>query len=431
MLVVEDFESYGGSASVPESWFNYGNAGGGVSLVAVGDGFAREGQSSENKLLAWGFDAASDPGYGGVGKEFAQPADWSAFEGVEFWFFGSGSGGVLQVEIGEDKTSDVERYRSNAFPDSTSGWRRVRLPFESFRPASWNPVPGNEVLDLVAVENLVFAANSGVSGAGVALDDIVLYGNGSGTDVTPDPPSTPDPDAPLQLVWSDEFSGSSIDRSNWRYDIGGWGWGNNESQYYTDRSENARIENGALVIEARKEEYAGSSFTSARLLSQGLREFQYGRIEARVKVPAGVGTWPAFWMLGTGFGQDASRVWPDVGEIDILEYVGREPNTVIGALHGPGYAGGAGIANWVPQNFAIADDWHVVAIDWDASGISWLLDGVEFARVTPDDVAGEWVFDQPFFMILNLALGGTLGGAIDPQLEFPLRYLIDYVRVYQ
>lgn len=428
--MLENFEEYAPADGVPASWFNYGNAGGGVSVVAVGDPRSYGGQATDNQVLAWGFDATRDPGYGGVGKEFARPVDWSEYEGIQFRLFGSGEGGQLQVEIGEDLTSDVERYRSYTFRDNTPGWRLIRIPFAAFGPAAWNPVPGNGRLDLLSVENIVFAANAGASVMGIAIDDLAVYGDsGDSSPVTSVPPSNSDGE--IQLVWSDEFNGTTIDRSNWRFDIGGWGWGNGESQYYTDRLENARVENGALVIEARRENFGGSEYTSARLLSQGLREFQYGRIEARVKVPAGVGTWPAFWMLGTGFGQDPSRTWPDVGEIDIMEYVGREPSSVIGALHGPGYSGANGLATRAPQNFRIADDWHVFAVEWDATGISWFIDGSQFARVTPGDVAGGWVFDQPFFLILNLALGGTLGGSIDPELEFPLRYLVDYVRVYQ
>jgi len=427
--LLDDFESYGTGDSVPSTWFNYGNAGGGVSLVGVAETRARTGQSGDNKLLAWGFDAVSDPGYGGVGKEYASPQNWSQYSGLKFWFYGSGEGGSLQIEIGEDKTSDVERYRGGAFTDNQVGWKIVRVPFDSFSPASWNPTPGNEVLDLVSVENIVFAVNSGATTAGVAIDDVSLYlDNSSSTTTTTVPQADTSP--PTDLVWSDEFNGSGINTSNWRYDIGGWGWGNGESQYYTNRQENARVEDGALVIEAHREDYLGSSYTSARLLSQNLREFQYGRIEARVKVPAGTGTWPAFWMLGTGLGEPG-RVWPDVGEIDILEYVGREPNVVIGALHGPGYSGGNAIDQWSYQSSAIADDWHVVAVEWNYSGITWFLDGVQFHSVSRNDPPGEWVFDQPFFIILNLAIGGTLGGAIDPTLEFPLRYYVDYVRVYQ
>ena len=429
MQLLDDFESYGTSDSVPTTWFNYGNAGGGVSIVGVADSRVRSGQLGDNKLLAWGFDAVSDPGYGGVGKEYASPQNWSQYSGVKFWFYGSGEGGSLQIEIGEDKTSDVERYRGGAFTDNQVGWQIVRVPFDSFSPASWNPTPGNEVLDLVSVENIVFAVNSGATTAGVAIDDVSLYvDNSSSTTTTTLPQGDTSP--PTDLVWSDEFNGSGINTSNWGYDIGGWGWGNNESQYYTNRQENARVEDGALVIEAHREDYLGSSYTSARLLSQNLREFQYGRIEARVKVPAGTGTWPAFWMLGTGLGEPG-RVWPDVGEIDILEYVGREPNVVIGALHGPGYSGGNAIDQWSYQSSAIADDWHVVAVEWNYSGITWFLDGVQFHSVPRTEPLGEWVFDQPFFIILNLAIGGTLGGAIDPNLEFPLRYYVDYVRVYQ
>ena len=427
--LLDDFESYGTGDSVPSTWFNYGNAGGGVSLVGVAETRARTGQSGDNKLLAWGFDAVSDPGYGGVGKEYASPQNWSQYSGLKFWFYGSGEGGSLQIEIGEDKTSDVERYRGGAFTDNQVGWKIVRVPFDSFSPASWNPTPGNEVLDLVSVENIVFAVNSGATTAGVAIDEVSLYVDASSSTTTTTVPQT-DTSPPTDLVWSDEFNGSGINTSNWRYDIGGWGWGNGESQYYTNRQENARVEDGALVIEAHREDYLGSSYTSARLLSQNLREFQYGRIEARVKVPAGTGTWPAFWMLGTGLGEPG-RVWPDVGEIDILEYVGREPNVVIGALHGPGYSGGNAIDQWSYQSSAIADDWHVVAVEWNYSGITWFLDGVQFHSVSRNDPPGEWVFDQPFFIILNLAIGGTLGGAIDPTLEFPLRYYVDYVRVYQ
>ena len=453
---IDDFEAYEGSANVPPTWFNYGNAGGGVSLVAVDDPRVREGQTSENKVLAWGFDADADPGYGGVGKEFAEPLNWTEYTGLEFWFKGSGEGGELQIEIGEDKTSDVERYRAPAFYDRETDWQRIRLPFSSFKPGEYNPVPGNGILDLKAVYNIVFAANSGVSTEGVVIDDISVYSDGtatmsssssgevvSGTEIDyeaiPLLPA-PEPIAPvappgMELVWSDEFDGDKINPDNWRFDQGGWGWGNGESQFYTDRPQNARVVDGMLVIEAWEEEYLGSYYTSARLLSQGLQEFQYGRIEARLNVPAGKGTWPAFWMLGTGFehfAEDQNLRWPNVGEIDIMEYVGREPDLVIGTLHGPGYAGAGGKSRWFRQDFDIADDWHTYAIEWDETGITWFFDGEEYATVGPENIKrGEWVFDQPFFMLLNLAIGGTLGGYLDPELEFPLRYYADYVRVYQ
>jgi beta-glucanase (GH16 family) len=255
------------------------------------------------------------------------------------------------------------------------------------------------------------------------------------TTITSPEPIPIEPPEGMELVWSDEFDGDDIDRSNWTYDIGGWGWGNGEAQYYTDRTENARLQNGLLVIELRQEQFEGSYYTSARLKTQGLQEFQYGRMEARIKVPKGAGTWPAFWMLGSGFEQDApdpENRWPNVGEIDIMEYVGREPDLVIGTIHGPGYSGAGGRSKWNRQDFDIADDFHTFAIDWDAEGIRWFFDGEMYFEIGPEDLGDrEWVFDQPFFFILNLALGGTLGGNIALDLEYPIQYYVDYVRVYQ
>ena len=203
------------------------------------------------------------------------------------------------------------------------------------------------------------------------------------TTTTPPPPSSTttivvpepmpiDPPDGYELVWSDEFDGDTIDPNNWTYDIGGWGWGNGEAQYYTDRPENARVENGLLVVEVRQEQYEEKYYTSARLLSQSLQEFQYGYVEARVKVPAGAGTWPAFWMLGSDFVRDEETKeanWPDSGEIDIMEYIGREPDLVVGTIHGPEYAGAGGLTTWNRLDFPIADDFHTFAIDWDADGI--------------------------------------------------------------
>jgi beta-glucanase (GH16 family) len=245
-----------------------------------------------------------------------------------------------------------------------------------------------------------------------------------------------EPPEGMELVWNDEFDGDAIDPANWTFDIGGWGWGNGEAQYYTDREENARVRNGLLVIELRQEKYEGSYYTSARLKTQGLRAFQYGRIEARIKVPRGVGTWPAFWMLGDGFGRDpddpTKSNWPDVGEIDIMEHVGREPDLVVGTVHGPGYAGAGGLTRWSRREFDIADDFHVFAIDWDEEGIRWYFDGEVYYDLARDVVGDrEWVFDQPFFVILNLALGGTLGGTIALDLELPVQMYVDHVRVYQ
>lgn len=258
---------------------------------------------------------------------------------------------------------------------------------------------------------------------------------------TSTPIATPQPlpvseDEGWELVWSDEFDGDTLNSANWTFDIGGGGWGNGEAQYYTNRPENVRVENGLLVIEARQEKFEGSYYTSARILTQGLQAFQYGRIEARIKVPEGVGTWPAFWMLGDNFGRDtadpAASTWPNVGEIDIMEYVGREPDLVVGTVHGPGYAGAGGLTKWNRQEYPIADDFHTFAVEWDVDGIRWFYDGEPYYDLSRDVVGDrEWVFDQPFFIILNLALGGTLGGTIALDTEFPQNLYVDYVRVYQ
>ena len=254
------------------------------------------------------------------------------------------------------------------------------------------------------------------------------------TIATPEPIPIEPPEG-MELVWSDEFDGDGVDLDNWTYGIGGWGWGNGEAQYYTDRPENARTQNGLLVIELRQEKYENSYYTSARLKTLGLQEFQYGRIEARIKVPSGIGTWPAFWMLGANFDQDSDdpvRTWPNVGEIDIMEWVGREPDLVIGTVHGPGYAGAGSLSKWNRQEFDVSDEFHTYAVEWDFDGIRWFFDGDLYYDLGREGVGNrEWVFDQPFFIIMNLALGGTLGGNIALDLEFPLHFYADYVRVYQ
>jgi beta-glucanase (GH16 family) len=244
--------------------------------------------------------------------------------------------------------------------------------------------------------------------------------------VSPTPIVAP---AGWRLVRHDEFDGNVVDPANWTFDLGGGGWGNGEAEYYTARPENARLENGILVIEARQEKYEGSYYTSARLKTQGLQQFQYGRIEARLKVPSGKGLWPAFWMLGSDFN---GNNWPDCGEIDIMEYIGREPDLIIGTLHGPGYSGALGFSKWNRQKFNIADDFHTYAIEWEKDEVRWYFAGMNYFTVTRTDIGDrKWVFNQPFFIILNLAVGGQLGGMVGLDTKFPSQYSVDYVRVYQ
>lgn len=233
------------------------------------------------------------------------------------------------------------------------------------------------------------------------------------------------------LVWSDEFSGSTLNSANWTYDIG-WGtngWGNLELQSYTDKSTNVRLENGELVIEARKERVKGQQYTSGRIKTQGLREFTYGRIEARMKIPYGQGIWPAFWTLGNDI---ETAGWPQSGEIDIMENIGSEPNILHGTVHGPGYSGANGVGgSYTLSSGALSDAYHVYAVEWTATSIKWYIDNTLYATVTPNDVPGQWVFDHPFFIILNVAVGGYWPGDPDATTVFPQQLRVDYVRVYQ
>ena len=237
------------------------------------------------------------------------------------------------------------------------------------------------------------------------------------------------------LVWSDEFNlpdGSVPDSANWRYNRGKNGWGNGELELYTRSTNNARIEGGNLEVEARKEIIdATTNITSARILTQGKQSWTFGRFEARIKIPYGQGIWPAFWMLGTNIG---SAGWPECGEIDIMENIGKEPGTVHGTVHGPGYSGlrGIGGPDTLPGGAKFADDFHVYAVECESNRITWFVDGKSYFEFTPDKLPKNrrWVFNEPKYLLLNLAVGGYWPGYPDETTVFPQRMLVDYVRVY-
>jgi beta-glucanase (GH16 family) len=239
------------------------------------------------------------------------------------------------------------------------------------------------------------------------------------------------------VIWSDEFNsaaGTPPSSSKWRYDIGGGGWGNNEREYYTNSTSNsAQDGNGNLVITARRESgghscwYGTCQYTSARLLTAATFTQAYGRFEARMKLPRGQGLWPAFWMLG-----DGNAGWPTQGEIDIMENIGREPSTVHGTIHGPGYSGSGGIgaAYTLPNGQQFADGFHTFTVDWTPNSIIWYVDGIQYQQRTPADLGGKtWVYNHPFFMILNVAVGGYWPGDPDGSTVMPQTMTIDYVRV--
>ncbi len=225
----------------------------------------------------------------------------------------------------------------------------------------------------------------------------------------------------------------------WSFDIGngpgGDGWGNQELQYYTDRSDNVRVENGVLLITAREESFEGSQYTSARLITKDKFEQQYGRFEARIRLPFGQGIWPAFWMLGADIDENP---WPGAGEIDIMEYRGQEPSILIGSVHGPGYNGGDAISKeFTLENDRFDTGFHTFGIEWGPDFINYYVDDVLYNQITPEDVdeetdgEGVWVFDKPFFILMNLAVGGTFVGSPNAETQFPQTMIVDYVRVYK
>lgn len=239
-----------------------------------------------------------------------------------------------------------------------------------------------------------------------------------------------------QLVWSDEFDGDQLDESVWSYNTGGNGWGNNEKQYYTDRPENIRVQNGMLEIEARKEQYQNNEYTSARIMSKGKKTFTYGKFESRIKFPGGKGTWPAFWMMGN------SGNWPNCGEIDIIEHIGSQDTRASFALHTVMKNGTRG-NNWSSLkwfDYPLSGDFHIYGVEWaqeEKDGkdvIRFTVDGVQYAEVWEDQIDNNdyWPFNKPFFIIYNLAIGGNMGGSVDDAIFDTERIMyVDWVRVYQ
>ncbi|MFD3943887.1 ricin-type beta-trefoil lectin domain protein [Streptomyces sp. NPDC058579] len=269
----------------------------------------------------------------------------------------------------------------------------------------------------------------------------LALGWGPATSATPGTTARLAPAAGVQAVtFEDNFdgpAGAGVDQGKWNIETGDNGGNNHERQWYTPGASNAALDGqGNLVITARRENpgnyqcwYGRCEYTSARLNTAGRFTQTHGHVEARMKVPRGQGMWPAFWMLGHDIGQVG---WPNSGEIDVMENVGYEPSTVHGTLHGPGYSGGGGIgaAYTLSGGRAFADDFHTFAVDWSPGSITWTVDGQVYQRRTPADLGGrQWVFDKPFFLILNLAVGGDWPGNPDGSTPFPNHLVVDYVRV--
>ena len=238
----------------------------------------------------------------------------------------------------------------------------------------------------------------------------------------------------LVLAWEDDFvgpAGQLPDTAKWSFDIG-TNWGNNQLEYDTNRPENACLDGeGHLIITAREEKYLTCDYTSARMITMGHFSQGYGRFEARIQLPIGQGLWPAFWLLGANF---SAVGWPDCGEIDIMEYRGQEPNVIYGSLHGPGYYGGGAITKrFIQEGDGFNAGFHVFAVEWSEDRITFMVDNKSYQTVTPDDLpsGGTWVYNHPFFIILNVAVGGNFVGPPNESTVFPQTMLVDWVRVYK
>ncbi len=245
------------------------------------------------------------------------------------------------------------------------------------------------------------------------------------------------PSGEFQLVWSDEFDTDGLpDSTKWGYDLGNGcpnvcGWGNQELEYYTQRPENARVENGNLIIEAIKERYDTMDYTSARLITKGKGDWKYGRVEVRAKLPIGVGTWPAIWMLPTDWEYGG---WPKSGEIDIMEHVGHEAGRIFGTVHTESYnhIKGTEVGDEIHIN-DVDTAFHTYTIEWEADKIKWFVDDKMYFEFENEyKTSNEWPFNKRFYLILNIAIGGNLGGVegVDDSV-FPQRMVVDYVRIYQ
>lgn len=357
-------------------------------------------------------EATTDAG-GGYNVAWTVSGEWLAHNNVTFPTTGAytiayrvaapSAGGVISADL----NAGAIQLGTTSVP-ATGGWQ------------SWITVQRT-----INVSAGTYNLGTFISSSGFNLNWISIAGASCGT--TPPPPPPPPPPSGWTLTWADEFNGTSLDTSKWNIEVNGNGGGNNELQYYTARPENIRVSGGELVIEARKEAYMGKQYTSGRITTQNKASWQYGRMEARMKIPTGKGTWPAFWMLGNAI---SSVGWPASGEIDIMEHVNSEAFTH-GTIH------------WSNQNNAYANyggpsgnldfaQFHVYAVEWDAAAIRWYVDGNKFHEVNiAGGINGTSEFHAPYFLLFNLAVGGNWPGGPDASTVFPNRMQVDYVRVYR
>lgn len=396
------------------------------------------------------FDDNKYEGERGLQVELSNPSDG----------LGMGIPPVSRVTINDNEPYDaalLDDFESYPYLWSADG--RTKLSNPEIAAGAPDAVPGQGAYERV----LAVDKNRGVSGAefgrtfpiGQDWSDssgISFWYEGQGTGknvevkLTNSKSDLANP-SKWRLVWRDEFNdraGTPPDPSVWGHEVGDGvavgipGWGNDELEYYTNSTENAATDGkGNLAITVKPADgslqcyYGPCKYTSARLLTKNRFEVAYGRVEARVKVPSGAGYWPAFWMLGTNIDQVG---WPQTGEIDIMENVGRLPNQVFGTIHGPGYSGGDSYGNTYDFPNPVSDGYHTFAVEWQPDRIVWYVDGIKYHEATPNDAflqGKEWVYNHPFYMLLNVAVGGNFGGQVGADTVFPQSTLVDYVRIYQ
>ena len=243
--------------------------------------------------------------------------------------------------------------------------------------------------------------------------------------------TTPNTYAGMSLVWSDEFNGTTLNTSDWNYDVGdgcpNCGWGNNELEYYT-AGDNLYFQNGKMIIEARKESKNGKSYTSTRLTTMNKKSFKFGRVDIRAKLPFGQGIWPAFWMLGDNF---TTAGWPACGEIDIMEMLGHQPNKVYSTIHYKSGTGSKNIEKSLVNTASLADEFHVYSLVWETDKIKTMLDDKVIGEFSSAEVSGNYPFNEKFFFLFNVAVGGNWPGSPNTTTYFPQFMMVDYIRVFQ
>ncbi len=436
--------SGGGSSSTPPATAGAGSASGGTSPTvdaAAPSPPPADGTYSLHSLHS-GKCLTVAGGSTDNGADLTQTA--CADSAAQYFTLKSlGDGSYSLLNQGSGKSMDI-KDQSTAAGALVQQWDFAQTPNQRFLIAG----VGAERFEISAVSSALALSVSGASsddGAEVVQEpwhdgDEQIWSFTAVT-ATTTPPSSPTL-AGWTLTWSDEFNaadGTPADATKWNHDTGGSGWGNSEYEYYTTDTLNSQQVGGNLVITATTQNasshdcwYGACKYTSARLLTSGKYSVSYGRVEARVKMPAGKGLWPAFWMLGDNI---ASAPWPACGEIDIMETVGSDIQTNHGSMHGPGYSGGSPLTATVqlPGAPKLSDDFHVYAVEWAPNSVKFFVDTTLYETRTPADIppGTEWVYNHPFFILLNLAVGGTWPGDPDGSTQFPAQMLVDYVRVYE